>query len=362
MRNAFNLHIKLFLSLWWMLPMFIGGVAYGQQSICVGTTTQYRVDMNENNGQGSTGSTYEWNVLSSNFNGFIIPITSSGNQIEIDWHTTPPGTYVLQVTETNEGLCTSEQSLTIFLRATPFVNLNDRLVCIDRDTGQWIDNVVFTTGYNTAQFSFQWFQDGNLISHTGSSLTVQQPGVYTVIVTNIATGCSETSTATVTVVQPLVATGTIGNAFDLVQSINIQVTGGVGPFEYSLNGGGFQSGNTFSVSEPGLQIVQVRDMNGCEDIQIVELFAVNYPRFFTPNGDGYNDFWTISGLPNAEANLITIFDRFSKVLYQFRPGQQGWDGTYNGREMPSTDYWFVLEYLDQNGVKREFKSHFALKR
>lgn len=335
---------------------------WAQQTICVGSTSSYVVDASENNGQGTSGSTYQWMVLSSNFQGSITPITSSGNQIQIDWSTTPAGTYALKVTETNLSNCTSEQQLTVFLRALPSVTLSDQQVCVDPVTGTWANQVVFFTGFNTTQFSFQWFQNGQLLAHQGSFLQVQNPGEYTVIITNNQTGCFTSATATVTAVPTFTATGTIGNAFENIQTIQIQVSGGIGPFVYSLNGGAFQSSNTFSVSEAGQQTVEVKDENGCGIIQTVVLTALNYPKYFTPNNDGFNDTWTIQGLPNHPDNKIFILDRYGKLITQIFPPFQAWDGTFQGQPLPATDYWFVLEYMDTNNEKQTFKAHFSLLR
>jgi gliding motility-associated-like protein len=41
---------------------------------------------------------------------------------------------------------------------------------------------------------------------------------------------------------------------------------------------------------------------------------------------------------------------------------RGWDGTYNNLPLPSTDYWFTVDYLDQDGIEQTFKAHFSLKR
>jgi gliding motility-associated-like protein len=50
---------------------------------------------------------------------------------------------------------------------------------------------------------------------------------------------------------------------------------------------------------------------------------------FTPNGDGYNDYWNVKGLSaNFNGNsIIYIFNRFGKLLKQIIPTDQGWDGT-----------------------------------
>jgi len=89
-----------------------------------------------------------------------------------------------------------------------------------------------------------------------------------------------------------------------------------------------------------------------------------FPNFFTPNGDGYNDYWNIKGessIFNAES-IISIFDRYGKLLKQISPSGIGWDGKYNGKDLPSTDYWFSVEYTTQSNNKAVFKSHFTLKR
>lgn len=67
------------------------------------------------------------------------------------------------------------------------------------------------------------------------------------------------------------------------------------------------------------------------------------PNFFTPNGDGINDFWYPSGLgctPNIE---VVIYDRFGRQVARFKGDVAGWDGTFNGQDMPGTDYWFEIQ-------------------
>jgi gliding motility-associated-like protein len=89
--------------------------------------------------------------------------------------------------------------------------------------------------------------------------------------------------------------------------------------------------------------------------------VINYPKFFTPNSDNYNDTWNIFGLSEQFNSKISIFDRYGKLLKQISPRGIGWDGTYNGQPMPSDDYWFIVEY-EEAGSSKEFKSHFSLKR
>ena len=137
---------------------------------------------------------------------------------------------------------------------------------------------------------------------------------------------------------------------------------GIGIYEYSLDNGPWQFSGTFTGVTPGEHIVNVRGVN-CLGKDSYHLTVLDYPPFFTPNGDGYNDFWNIDVLSGQPTSKIYIFDYFGKLIKQISPSGIGWDGTYNGQLMPSSDYWFLLQYNDFiNGVPRELKGHFTLKR
>ncbi|GEC71919.1 gliding motility-associated C-terminal domain-containing protein [Flavobacterium flevense] len=82
-----------------------------------------------------------------------------------------------------------------------------------------------------------------------------------------------------------------------------------------------------------------------------------YPKFFTPNNDGYNDTWTIDFAYLKPNTGIQIYDRYGKLLKVLLPNS-AWNGQFNSQELPATDYWFVVTRA--NG--QEYKSHFSLKR
>ncbi len=139
-------------------------------------------------------------------------------------------------------------------------------------------------------------------------------------------------------------------------------------FEYSLDNidGPYQESNTFENLDGGLHTIYVRNIFGCGMTLTSEPFLiVNYPSAFSPNNDGINDTWNIQGLDNPALISdvrIFIYDRYGKLLAQLQPND-GWDGTYNGMPLPSTDYWFKANYMDQTIDQHvKFTGHFSLKR
>jgi gliding motility-associated-like protein len=152
---------------------------------------------------------------------------------------------------------------------------------------------------------------------------------------------------------------------DLQDSNTVEVlTSMAGDFEYQLDDGPFQPSNVFDDVAPGMHIVRVRDLLGCGTV-VQDISVVGYPKFFTPNGDGNNDLWHIEGIEELENPVVMVFDRYGKLIKQLHQGSPGWDGTFNGREMPSSDYWFSLTYTNEAGQRVEARylvNHFSLKR
>ncbi len=190
-------------------------------------------------------------------------------------------------------------------------------------------------------------------------------GIYKVVVTNTATLCSREdelelfiSSAPNSVILELVS-----EIFSSgLATIQAEVLGGFGSYEFSLNQVDWQTSPVFTNLANGVYTVYAKDINGCLPIkQSNTVTTISYPNYFTPNGDTYNDTWNISGLTPEFAAKIFIFDRYGKLIKQINPYASGWDGKLNGEELPSTDYWFKIEYKEA-GVQKEFKSHFSLKR
>lgn len=139
-------------------------------------------------------------------------------------------------------------------------------------------------------------------------------------------------------------------------------------FEYSLDDpdGPYQTDNFFQNVVGGLHTIFVRSIGNCgATLESAPFLIVNYPTYFSPNGDGSNDTWFPLGLadPNLTTNVVAeIYDRHGKLVHYLDPLGTGWDGTYNGESLPESDYWFVIEYIDaiDNNRSIQFKGHFSL--
>lgn len=214
-----------------------------------------------------------------------------------------------------------------------------------------------TVTINAGNFDqYQWST-----GETSSSILVSQAGNYSVSVTENHIGINCNSTKDFKVVNSNVATisQVITNDWTVNEnSITIVVTtSSVGDYQYSLDGNNYQNSNVFTDLYSGEYNIFIRDKNGCGTIS-EEVFLLMYPKYFTPNGDGFNDKWKIK-FSNTEPSLrIKLFDRFGKFIKELDYSSDGWNGTFNGKELPSTDYWFVVTRA--NG--KEYRGHFAMKR
>ncbi|MGB5981835.1 MAG: choice-of-anchor L domain-containing protein [Nonlabens sp.] len=139
------------------------------------------------------------------------------------------------------------------------------------------------------------------------------------------------------------------------------VVEGLGDWIYILDKYTVQESPLFTDVSPGYHTIEVRDRNGCAPSAFEEVLVLDYPKFFTPNADSYNDTWDIKNLEVYDSSMIYIFDRYGKQLAEFIPGSGGWDGFYGNAKMPSSDYWFRLVVEDES-KSFKVKGHFALKR
>ena len=240
----------------------------------------------------------------------------------------------------------------VVFKLPPLVVEDERIYCLNT----FPDFIILDSGIINGlpnSFTYNWST-----AATTPQIQVNTIGTYSVTVTN-SNGCSKLRT--ITVGPSNTATIDSIDILDAVEANSVTIfVSGEGDYEYSLDTEftGFQDSNTFIGVVPGLHTVYVRDKKDCGTVK-KNISVIGFPNFFTPNGDGFNDTWHVFGIntPNQANSEVYIFDRFGKLLIQLNPSGAGWDGTYNGLAMPTSDYWFFVKLEDG----RLFKGHFSLK-
>lgn len=261
-------------------------------------------------------------------------------------NTSNPQTIYARVEHKTLTFCHATTSFALFVGMTPELTPTDPiLVCNTTPKKLTADN-----GFEAYEWS---------TGETTQSIFVTQSGTYTVTVKNLYQDLSCSASKDFIVTSSSIAsidTITITDWTADKNTIVVNVSG-LGEWLYSIDAINFQTSNTFTDLRPGIYTVYVKDNKGCGTAKDI-FVLLYYPKYFTPNSDGYNDTWHVQ-FSSYEAHLnVDIFDRFGTFITRLKGGENGWDGTFNGQELPSTDYWFV--------VKREdgtiYKGHFSLKR
>jgi len=273
--------------------------------------------------------------------------------------------------ETNEQ-CFRIVTLDLYVRPYPISNLLERpyTICIDQATNT-IYPVEIKTLLDNTNYSYEWFrgyggQIGNEIAgENNNSFITDLVGQYSVVITNISNVANCSSLFNFSTQNSLVPNEITANPAELIAfGIDNTITASASPastnYLYSIDGYSWQESNVFTNIKEGEYTLTVLNKFGCGEASTTIVVA-DFPAFFTPNGDGYNDFWNIKGSSALDFISIQIFDRYGKLVKQLDPNGTGWDGIYNGNQLPSSDYWFKLIYTKDN-VTKEFKNHFSLKR
>ncbi len=313
---------------------------------------------------------------------YTLPDLDNSN-FNIGYYTEPNG--VGLISPSNYNIDTIGEQI-IYIYATAFNNVNcfaqesfnlniyplldffveDGIICVDPITNETIQPILLESGVSANGFTINWYLNGVLV-HTGANYLATEIGTYTIETIKLAPDsppeCNYNST-TVNVTRSSIAEAIVhvSDYFEQYATIEVEIISGYGDYEYQLDNGPFQSSNIFYNVSSGEHSITIRDtLNNCGNT-ILTTTVINYPKFFTPNGDGFNDTWNIWDLdfqPNAK---IYIFDRYGKFIKQLSPIDAGWDGTYNGENLFASDYWFLVKYIGLNNQEKEFRAHFSLKR
>ncbi|WP_348713860.1 T9SS type B sorting domain-containing protein, partial [Tenacibaculum sp. 190524A05c] len=189
---------------------------------------------------------------------------------------------------------------------------------------------------------------------------VTATGTYTLEVEHV-NGCTRVITPVeVEVIAPLQIT--IDDS--QINMLIANATGGIPPYEYSIDGSDFSFENQFVITQTRDYTIVVRDSRGCEQSITVEgvYITIEVPNIFTPDGDGIQDYWYPINVQDYHQLKVVIFDRYGREISKYNGIQVGWDGLYQGRPMPSGDYWYTIEFVELSGEQRRLMGHFTLYR
>lgn len=227
-----------------------------------------------------------------------------------------------------------------------------------------LPNANITVNYNTLipATDLMFSLDGGADQSSNQFFSLSE-GNHFVTITHANT-CQQVINFTIDLANELVLTlagpGTL-NTFTM------STTGGQPAYEYQIwNSTGtllYTGTNTsYLVNQTDVYTVTVTDALGCTDTAQIPMtfYDIEIDNFFTPDGDGTNDGWSPQYLDNFPKAVTYIFDRYSRKIKTLRPGES-WDGTYNGNELPSGDYWYVLK-LNGETDDREFIGNITLYR
>ena len=296
----------------------------------------------------------------------------------------------IEVTITNPLFTSCEETITIdfVVNELPSFDIDDpTVICLNLTQPVEIGTSNWNGAADPSIYTYSWTLDSDpSFSETTETIFPDKGGIYTVVAQDPITFCTQTKSITVT--ESEIASIDLDKDGDVTDSeyehfievvdltddntntitINNVTDLGSGDYEFSLNDafGPYDPNPVLTEVPPGVNTIYIRDKNsyytydyGC-GIAEIKVSIIGYKKYFTPNGDGINEKWKILGI-NFDFNKdskVYIFDRYGKLLKQLDPLSEGWDGTYLGKPMPATDYWFRVYLQDE----REFKGHFSLVR
>jgi gliding motility-associated-like protein len=294
------------------------------------------------------GGVAPYTTAIDNINGTYVPVT--GNQHTFD--NLSGGKHVVYIKDA--ASCTYELEVIMpdAVELNPTVETN--YDCVNNTQANFVK---VNSGYED-ETQLDYSLDGGTIQPDNIFVNVPA-GDHTITVRH-TNGCSADVTFNI---KPYVALNAIkATGLQEMNIISVTATGGAPAYEYSFNGEPFTSSNKYTIYKSGDYPVIVRDQNGCTFELIVPGIYVDVciPNYFTPNGVAPNNEWG-PGCTNIYNNLeFSIFDRYGREIAKYRYGQK-WDGRYNGEELPTGDYWYVLKLNDKKD-DREFVGHFTLYR
>jgi len=294
--------------------------------------------------------------------------TSGDDAISSPYTNTAPTETIFVRIQNKATLCINDEAtFDVIVNALPkFMVTSPQILCLnDTPKNIYVENP-------EAIYSYVWNDaSGNEIS-TEDNLNITTGGSYTVKATTTnGTNCSRTETIVITESNPAILVpsfitiidegnniGSEDNLSIVIDVINNDL--GPGDYQFALRNEdqntttSYQDEPLFENLEGAIYTIIVNDKNGCAPDATLQVSVLQFPKFFTPNGDGRNDTYIVKGAnktfyPNSSIN---IFNRYGKLVAQIPIDGQGWDGTYNGKKLSSDDYWYNITLIPADNTKQ----------
>ena len=223
-----------------------------------------------------------------------------------------------------------------------------------------------------ATYAYQWTNEvGDLLGNAATQ-KVFLAGKYTVTASDVSPiGCSRERTIVVeesdiaTLEQSFITIIDEGNNIGSEDKLSIIIDVinndlGPGDYQFSLRNDdqntttSYQDEPLFENLEGAIYTIIINDKNGCIPDATLQVSVLQFPKFFTPNGDGRNDTYRVKGAnktfyPNSSIN---IFNKYGKLVAQIPIDSQGWNGIYNGKKLSSDDYWYNIKLIPADNTKQ----------
>ena len=225
---------------------------------------------------------------------------------------------------------------------------------------------------------YKWTPTRYLSNSNIANPSVTKPEETTEYTVKIYKGKCDSELKTTVTVNPLPVINTINvqTSEEGQRELTVNVTDGESPYKYSLDGENYDILDVILERVSiGWNMLYVIDANECGTSEMfeVEPLPIFPDKYFSPNGDGVHDRWLVRNLDTYSSYIVEIFDRHGKRLFIQRVGSfnidgvddglgdvfTGWTGEYNGKAMPSDDYWYLITVED---IRKQYTGHFTLKR
>ena len=343
-------------------------------NICAGASITYTAA----SANGGTSPFYQWMVNSVNVgtNSNVFSSTQIKNGDIITVRLTSDLSCVTQSTVVSNNITTIVNPL---VSPTVKINASSLIIC----KGTQVDFSLTSTNAGNNP-TYQWKINNNNVSSlpSFSSATLSNNDIVSVHLTsnaNCLSGNTANDNVTISVPvlnQPVVTAGVIG---DFSIEFNWSALSGATRYQVSIDGG-----NTFTDPSSGPSGTR-HNLNGLSPDFPVTIIVkaigvipcitsisnpytarttINKVLFvanaFTPNGDGKNDYFIVSGtLTDVQ---LKIFNQWGALLFSSNSQSVGWDGTKDGKPQPAGPYSYYLQAVLRDGTKIVQKGNFTLLR